>query len=96
VECFPLDHLLEDTPSSYLKMDIEGAEYDALIGAQKAITRDRPVLAVCVYHTQNDIWRIPLLIHEMVPDYRFYLRLHEGDCWQTVAYAVPPERVRTN
>jgi FkbM family methyltransferase len=96
VECFPLDDLLEDTPSSYLKMDIEGAEYDALIGAQKAITRDRPVLAVCVYHTQNDIWRIPLLIHEMVPDYRFYLRLHEGDCWQTVAYAVPPERVRTN
>ncbi len=96
VECVPLDDLLEDRPGSYIKMDIEGAEYDALIGGKNIIARDRPVLAVCVYHSPNDIWRLPLLIREIAPDYQFYLRLHEGDGWQTVAYAVPPERVRTN
>jgi len=94
VQCFPLDDLLENTPISYIKMDIEGAEYDALTGGKKTIARDRPVLAFCVYHAQNDIWRLSLLIREIVPEYRFYLRLHEGDGWQTVAYAVPPERAR--
>lgn len=94
VECFPLDDLLENTTVSYIKMDIEGAEYDTLTGGKKTIARNRPIVAFCVYHTQNDIWRLPLLIREIVPEYNFYLRLHEGDGWQTVAYAVPPERAR--
>lgn len=94
--CIPLDNLLEDTDTSYIKMDIEGAEYDALVGGKKAIARARPVLAVCVYHSPTDLWQIPLLIHDIVPDYHLYLRLHEGDGWQTVAYAVPPERAITS
>jgi FkbM family methyltransferase len=80
-------------PFTYVKMDIEGAEFDALVGARPVIERDRPVLAVCVYHTQHDIWRLPLLMKSMVPDYKMYLRCHEGDGWQTVAYAVPSDRV---
>jgi hypothetical protein len=56
------------------------------------IERDRPILAICVYHTQSDIWRIPLLAREMLPEHRFYLRAYEGDGFQTVFYAVPPER----
>jgi hypothetical protein len=75
-------------------MDIEGAEHDALVGARPAIERDAPILAVCVYHSQNDLWRLPLLMKAMVPGYRMFLRCHEGDGWQTVAYAVPPGRVR--
>jgi FkbM family methyltransferase len=93
VDCFPIDELFEDTPLTMIKMDIEGAEFDALQGAAKVIKRDRPILAICVYHTQNDIWRIPLLIREMVPEYRLYLRAYEGDGFQTVMYSVPPERV---
>jgi hypothetical protein len=50
---------------------------------------------VCVYHTQHDLWHVPLFMKEMVPDYQMYLRCHEGDGWQTVAYAVPPERATT-
>ncbi len=61
VECFSIDELFADTPLTFIKMDIEGAEYDALLGALKVIQRDRPILAICVYHTQNDIWRIPTL-----------------------------------
>lgn len=96
VELAPIDELFADTPLTFIKMDIEGAEFDALQGAAKTIRRDHPTLAICVYHTQNDIWRIPLLIKEMVPEYCFYLRAYEGDGFQTVMYAVPPERVRAH
>jgi FkbM family methyltransferase len=96
VECVPLDELFADTPVTMIKMDIEGAEYDALRGAAKVIQRDQPILAICVYHTQNDIWRIPLLVREMLPGHRLYLRAYEGDGFQTVMYAVPPERTLRN
>jgi hypothetical protein len=74
-------------------MDIEGAEYDALLGATTIIKRDRPVLAICVYHTQSDIWRIPLLIRSIDPTYSLFLRSYDGDGLQTVVYAVPKDRV---
>ncbi|HLY40841.1 MAG TPA: FkbM family methyltransferase [Terracidiphilus sp.] len=93
VECIPLDEMFRETLVSMIKMDIEGAEYEALLGASRVIQRDHPILAICVYHTQNDIWRIPLLVRDMVPEYKFFLRAYEGDGFQTVMYAVPPERV---
>lgn len=92
VPCVPIDELFLDTHLSLIKMDIEGAEYDALVGAAKTIARDLPVLAICVYHTQNDIWRIPLLLKGQYPTYRFFLRSYDGDGFQTVLYAIPPER----
>ena len=92
VECIPIDDLFADSPVTMIKMDIEGAEYDALRGAEQVIRRDQPILAICVYHTQNDIWRLPLLAREMLPRHKFYLRAYEGDGFQTVMYAVPPER----
>ena len=79
-------------PVTFIKMDIEGAEIDALRGAAEIVRQDKPVLALCVYHLQSDIWKIPLLMRELFHDYRFYLRCYEGDGWQTVAYAVPPSR----
>ena len=92
VECYRLDDLLANYCPTHIKMDIEGAEYDTLMGAREVISKCRPVLAICVYHTPNDLWRIPLLIRDIVPNYRFHLRMYEGDGWQTVAYAIPAER----
>jgi FkbM family methyltransferase len=94
VDCLPLDELFSTTPVTMIKMDIEGAEYDALRGGTNVIKRDQPILAICVYHTQSDIWRIPLLIREMLPKHRLYLRGYEGDGFQTVMYAVPLERAQ--
>jgi FkbM family methyltransferase len=94
VESIPLDEIFANDSTTMIKMDIEGAEYDALRGGAKVIGRDRPILAICVYHTQSDIWRIPLLVREMLPEHKLYLRAYEGDGFQTVMYAVPPERVR--
>jgi FkbM family methyltransferase len=93
VPCIPLEELFAEEPVTLIKMDIEGAEYDALLGARTIIQRDHPILAICVYHTQSDIWRIPLLIRTMVPSYSFFLRSYDGDGLQTVVYAVPKNRV---
>ncbi|HTM25551.1 MAG TPA: FkbM family methyltransferase [Vicinamibacterales bacterium] len=93
IECVPISELTgASAPITFVKMDIEGTELEALRGARPAIESRRPVLAVCVYHLQHDLWRLPLFMKEMVPEYRMFLRCHEGDGWQTVAYAVPPER----
>ena len=75
------------------KMDIEGAEYEALVGARKLLQAHRPILAICLEHFQYDLWRLPLLIHDEFPDYRMFLRTYEGDGWQSVCYAVPPNRL---
>jgi FkbM family methyltransferase len=93
VECVPIDELFAESPLTFIKMDIEGAEFDALLGGRKVIERDRPILAICVYHTQSDIWRIPLLAHDMLPEHRMYLRSYEGDGYQTILYGIPPERL---
>lgn len=71
----------DDLPDgfTFLKMDIEGAEYDALKGAERTIRKLHPKLAVCVYHGYDDLWRLPILIDNYNPDYKFYLRHNGGN-----------------
>jgi hypothetical protein len=94
VACIPIDELFADTQVTFMKMDIEGAEFDALRGAAAVIRRDQPILAICVYHTQADVWRVPLLLRSLNPSYAFYLRAYDGDGLQSVVYAVPPRRFK--
>lgn len=77
---------------TFIKLDIEGAELDAIRGMAETVRRCRPVMAVCVYHRPADLWEIPLAIHALMPDAKFYLRPHDAEGWDTVCYAVPPER----
>ena len=93
IDMVPIDVMFASKRVSMIKMDIEGGEYDALLGAQQVIQRDRPILAICVYHSHEDIWRLPLLIRTLCPEHRMYLKAYRGDGIQTVVYAVPPERV---
>ena len=78
VEIVTLDENIAE-PVTWIKMDVEGAEYDALIGASKHIKKDKPKLSISVYHGYDDLWRLPRLIHEMNPSYRFYLRYYGGN-----------------
>lgn len=94
VECTRIDDLLGGSPATFIKMDIEGAELDALHGAAKTIARHRPLLSICVYHRQSDLWTIPAYIASIAPEYRIFLRPHDVDGWQLVCYAVPPERLK--
>lgn len=84
-----LDHILKGEKVTFIKMDIEGAELKALQGSRNTIIEHRPKLAICVYHKPEDIIEIPLYIHKIAPEYKFYLRHHSKDYTETVLYAVP-------
>ena len=84
---------LEELGPTFIKLDIEGFEIDALHGGRKTIERNAPVLAICVYHRQDHLWRIPLLLSELRNDYAFFLRPHNEEGWDLVCYAVPRARL---
>jgi len=71
-----------------IKMDIEGAEMEALKGAIKTIHRDRPILAICLYHKFFDLTNIPLFLIEKLENYDFSLRQHDGMA-ETILYGLP-------
>lgn len=75
---------------TFIKSDIEGAEYDALLGARRHITEEHPKLAISIYHGNKDIWRLAKLIDEMDSSYRFYIRYYGGNLYpnEIVLYAV--------
>lgn len=79
IEVVTLDSDIKE-PISTIKMDIEGSEKSALLGAKNHIKNDKPKLLVCVYHSNTDIFEIPKLISEIRPDYKFYLRSN-GNTW---------------
>lgn len=89
VPCRTLDEVLRDDPPDFIKMDIEGAELDALQGATQLLRRG-PSLAICLYHVQDHLWSIPLLLRDALPHHRLHLRYHGTDAWELVLYAVPP------
>jgi FkbM family methyltransferase len=79
---------------TYMKMDIEGSELEALWGARRILKEHSPVLAICAYHTSDHLWQIPLLIHAIQPDYKLLLRRYAEGAFELVWYAVPPERLK--
>lgn len=83
-----IDNVLNGRRVTYITMDIEGAEHNAILGAAQTIRTWKPRLAVCVYHRREDLYDLPLLIHSLAPDYRFYLRHYSSDQTETVLYAI--------
>lgn len=88
INAINIDKICVSDEISMIKMDIEGAEYEAVIGSKNTILRTKPKLAICVYHLASDLWKIPLLIKSFDKSYKFYLRHHNKNCWyETVVYA---------
>lgn len=87
IQTVSLDRFLENEEVSFIKMDIEGAEYDALKGAAKIITEQKPRLAISIYHKDEDIFSIPQLLLDLRKDYTFYLRHYSLVTNETVLYA---------
>jgi len=94
VDCVALDEALGDRRPTYIKMDIEGSELEAVTGAGGIIKAAQPVLAICVYHHQDHLWRIPAALADLTDEYRFYLRPHLLEVWDLVCYAVPVGRLK--
>ena len=82
-----LDEVVNDKVS-FVKMDIEGAEYKALLGSSNIIKQYKPKLAISIYHKPEDIVELPKLLLELNPDYQFYLRHYSLATSETVLYAV--------
>lgn len=94
VTAVALDDVLVGWSPTFIKMDIEGSEVDALQGARQLIAESRPSLAVCVYHRPDHLWRIPLMLSgwEELAGYRYYLRAHGFNGFDIVLYASPDSR----
>ena len=90
-----LDNILENEKVTFIKMDIEGAEERALIGAEKTIREQTPILAICLYHGLEDYYKLPLLMKKYNSEYNLYIR-HYMDLVdsETVCYAIPKERMK--
>lgn len=71
----------------FIKMDIEGAERSALVGARRTIERFRPKLAISVYHSIEDILTIPNLLRAMNPRYKLFLGHYTNHLEETILYA---------
>jgi FkbM family methyltransferase len=84
-----LDELIHHHDINFIKLDVEGAEIPALRGGADLIGRCRPVLALSLYHRPEDIWEIPELVNQLCKNYRFYIRQHYFNSFDSVFYAVP-------
>lgn len=91
VKVYSMDEFFRDKQEKIdcIKADIESFEYDMLCGAKETIQRHHPRLAICIYHSAADMYRIPLLIKEYCPDYKFSIRHHSAMLADTVLYAYP-------
>jgi len=78
---------------TFIKMDLEGWELKALHGAKQHIIDDKPKLAIAVYHNASDFWRIPDFFHDLIKDYKMFLR-HYTESWtETIMYLIPKNTI---
>ncbi len=88
IEVDSIDNVVQDDPVSFIKMDIEGAELEALKGASNTICKNHPKLAISAYHKFEDLQTLPQFIHSLNDHYQFYLRRHSHLTHELVLYGI--------
>ena len=86
IACDTIDNICGD--ATLIKMDVEGSEMEVLSGAAETIKRNKPQLAVAVYHRREDIIEIPQFIRSLRNDYTFHLRIHKDVADDVILYAL--------
>ena len=84
-----LDDVIGNLNIDFIKLDLEGGEEAAIKGAIKTIQKSRPILAISLYHKPQDLWELPLLLKTICSDYKFYIRQHYYNSFDSVLYAIP-------
>lgn len=84
-----LDDVLPNFKPTYVKLDVEGAEFSAIQGMSSTLEACRPAMAVCLYHRPADLWVLPSLVDRLIPEAALYLRVHALNGFETVLYVVP-------
>ena len=90
VEVDTIDNIIKEKVD-FIKLDIEGAEQDAIDGAKETIKKFRPILAICVYHKAEDWYKIPQKVLAIESDYDVYLRHYMEGIFETVMYFIPKD-----
>ncbi len=87
-----VDSLLDGGCVTLLKMDVEGFEREALWGAANTIRLYHPKLSVALYHRNEDLFELPLLVKRLNPNYKLYIR-HKMyiPAWETLLFAINEE-----
>lgn len=83
-----IDNLIKEKVD-FIKLDIEGAEQDTIIGAKQTILRYHPILAICIYHKAQDWYKVPELVLSIRNDYKVYIRHYMEGIYETVMYFIP-------
>lgn len=86
-----IDNIVGDDAVTFIKMDIEGAELEALKGAKNTIIKNKPRLAISIYHNPIDILEIPTYINTIAPHYIYFIRHHTSIDKDTILYALPTQ-----
>lgn len=89
IQCVRIDDIAPDFSPNIIKLDVEGAEKEALLGLEKTIKMHKPTLCVSVYHKPEDLFELPQLIDSWKLGYRFHVRIHEYNTFGVVLYCVP-------
>jgi FkbM family methyltransferase len=90
VDVLPLQEIVKTNGEFvYLKFDVEGAELEALKGAERLLQQAQPLLAISIYHRPADLWELPLYIDSLRLGYSFFLRTQGEDGMDVICYAVP-------
>lgn len=76
---------------TFIKLDIEGRERQVISSMRGYIRERKPDLAVSIYHNLEDLWEIPLFIHEICPEYSIYIRHQSNYFTETICYATVSE-----
>lgn len=87
IQTVTIDNVLHGFRPTMITMDIEGAELEALQGAENTLRESTPDLAICVYHSPAHLWEIPLFLNKLGLKYKFYLRNYTSFISETVLYA---------
>lgn len=83
-----IDEAVGNDKVTFIKMDVEGAELEALKGAKRTILENHPRLAISIYHKPEDIWEIPSYILSLSEEYTFYIRHYQLSRNETILYAI--------
>ena len=88
-----IDSYFADRQLGFVKMDIEGAENKAISGGMQVFKRQRPIFAISIYHSLDDVASIPEVMMSEMKDYQWLVRSHAYTYSEIILYGIPLEKM---
>lgn len=87
IKTLTIDEISKIENITYIKIDVEGGEINAINGGENTIKRCKPKLNIALYHRFSDLFEISNLIYKLNPNYQFEIRKHPYiPCWDLNLY----------